>query len=721
MFFYLIVLGLSGLVAEILLLKELWISVISNEFYTGIIFATWVLIEAIGSFTAGKFIKKIKNKNLLFFILNILFLFFFYTQTYLIRSIRLILNLTPGESPDFFSLFIYSFFILFPVAFIHGVLFPVCCAILEDKVKKLSSSGFVYVIETAGNILGGIVYTFVLNIHILPFWIITLVSFLNLIALFFILKKYRLIIAVLSFALLFFSLFNFPSYLEKSSLKKQWYGKVPIFYKNTFYGNITVIKDKEEYNYYFQGKPVISAPAGDIPGNEEFVHIPLLFLNKPSDILIIGGGAGGIIREILKHKEINRIDYIEIDPYIFKAIKKIGPGQLIKEIENPVVNLHSTDPLIFLKKQKNKYDIIFSGFSLPDSIQINRFFTREFFAIIKTKLKPDGLYVLSLPGSPSFLSRELSLLNGSIFLTLKKVFPFVKVVPGENILFISSGSKIHIENLDKRFKKIENKTKFLTINYLKYKLSTERKEWFLKSIKSVKAEINLSYSPKALFYATEFTGGMLTYRLKPLFQFMEKINLWKLIIPVLILYGILIIFSKSKRLKIITTIFTTGFSGMFFYLLFTAGIQIFWGSMYYYISLFVSIFMAGITAGGLFTSSKIRYVTEKYIKIFELLILLFTIFIYLILYFKLSVLIIFMILTFTGGFLTGCEFPAGVKLYRKEDESERAGIIYATDLIGGCVGGFLSSVLLLSWLGFLKSLIFVFILKLLNLIFLTRK
>ena len=71
--------------------------------------------------------------------------------------------------------------------------------------------------------------------------------------------------------------------------------------ENSIYGNITVTKRGEQYTFFTNGIPSITTPVPDIASIEDFVHFPMLFHEKPESILILSGGAGGMIHEILKY------------------------------------------------------------------------------------------------------------------------------------------------------------------------------------------------------------------------------------------------------------------------------------------------------------------------------------------------------------------------------------------------------------------------------------
>jgi spermidine synthase len=77
----------------------------------------------------------------------------------------------------------------------------------------------------------------------------------------------------------------------------------------------------EQYDFYSDGFPVITKPHPNTESVESFVHFPMLFCEGPSNVLVISGGAGGVIHEILKHGP-DRVDYAELDPLLLEAVSR---------------------------------------------------------------------------------------------------------------------------------------------------------------------------------------------------------------------------------------------------------------------------------------------------------------------------------------------------------------------------------------------------------------
>jgi predicted membrane-bound spermidine synthase len=107
--------------------------------------------------------------------------------------------------------------------------------------------------------------------------------------------------------------------IRQSTIHSQWRGMNVIHYENSIYGNIAVTKRGEQYTFFADGVPSITTPVPDIASIEDFVHFAMLFHEKPESILILNGGAGGMIHEILKYP-VKRLDYVELDPLLLKLV-----------------------------------------------------------------------------------------------------------------------------------------------------------------------------------------------------------------------------------------------------------------------------------------------------------------------------------------------------------------------------------------------------------------
>jgi spermidine synthase len=125
--------------------------------------------------------------------------------------------------------------------------------------------------------------------------------------------------------------------------------------------------------------------------HEMISHVPLFVHPEPKNILIIGGGDGGTVRECLKHPEIQKIDLVEIDQMVTQACLKYTPS-LSETLFAEQVSCIFQDAVKFVKKSNNKYDIIIIDSTDPINVG-EGLFTLEFYQNCSKILSDDGILV----------------------------------------------------------------------------------------------------------------------------------------------------------------------------------------------------------------------------------------------------------------------------------------------------------------------------------------
>jgi spermidine synthase len=113
---------------------------------------------------------------------------------------------------------------------------------------------------------------------------------------------------------------------------------------------------------------------GDVLKGEEKVHYPLSQIDQVRDVLLISGGLGETVTEVFKHGA-KRIDYVELDPSLTRMAEELG---FINKL--PGLNVVNDDGRHYVKTTSLRYDAVIVDLPDPDTFQINRFYTEEFFA-----------------------------------------------------------------------------------------------------------------------------------------------------------------------------------------------------------------------------------------------------------------------------------------------------------------------------------------------------
>ena len=744
----LLIMGLSGIIAQIILLRELLISFLGNELTLGIILANWLILVAIGSFIIGKSVEKVKRKLEIFVLFQLSFSVALPFTIYFSRIFKNILLSTPGEGLGFGPIFYSSLLILLPVTLPLGALFTYGCKLYSQYIRKdVSSIGKVYVLESIGAIIGGLLMTFLLIQYLNSFEIAFIISLTNTLISTFLLwpksgfskaalqKALWILSILLSFIFAYSFLPQTSNSIHQSSIHSQWKNLNVIHNENSIYGNITITKRGEQFTFFTNGIPSITTPVPDIASIEDFIHFSMLSHEKPESVLILSGGAGGMIHEVLKYP-VTQVNYVELDPLLLKLVQNFSTPLTQSELSDKRVKIHYTDGRFFVKGTQDRFDIIFIGLSAPQELQTNRLFYVEFFATAKRKMNPNGIIVLTLPGSLTYISPELRNLNGCILDTLKGVYRSVKIIPGDVNLYLASDSsqleKVTIEEMIKRFEERKIKTSLFTKSYIEYRLHERWLKWFLQSMDGRKVNINSDFRPLGVFFSLSYWNALFSPYLTEIFKWFEGFSL-QISIAFMTLFTILMaaIFIKKPHLSrqsIPYVIFTTGLAGMIFNLAVIFTFQTFYGYLYHQIGLLIAIFMFGVALSSFFITQRLDRIKRDsllFLKI-EIVIIFFS-FLFPFVFSissqylektatSLLVYTVFLIMSFSSGAWIGLQFPLATKIYlgtpaRGGTFGHAAGLLYGADLLGGFFGGLFGGVLLLPILGLKDSCFLMAIIK----------
>ena len=125
--------------------------------------------------------------------------------------------------------------------------------------------------------------------------------------------------------------------------------------------------------------------------HEMIAHVPMCVRPDAENILVIGGGDGGTVRELLRYSSVRHIDLVEIDEQVVDICKKYLPFTAAG-LDDPCVSLHYEDGLRFVRKPVSAYDLIIVDSTDPFGPG-EGLFTKEFYGNCFKALKDDGIMV----------------------------------------------------------------------------------------------------------------------------------------------------------------------------------------------------------------------------------------------------------------------------------------------------------------------------------------
>ncbi|MCK4417740.1 MAG: methyltransferase [Candidatus Latescibacteria bacterium] len=742
--------GFVAVVAQVLLIREMLVVFYGNELSIGIILANWLLLEGGGSWFLGRLADRIKRKVPGFVGLQIFICLYLPIAVYTTRVIKNLLGVTTGEGIGLLPIFYCSFLILAPLALAHGAQFAFGCRVFFELSKRAATDiGRVYILEGLGSGIGGLVFTWLLIPRLNSVEIALIVSLLGLLVALWVMasternqekttpsarflhRGFYPIVISLFFAVIYLLFSSVAGKIHWHSVQQQWRGYNLKSYENSIYGNVAVVEKEQQLVFLSDGIPISTTPVPDIAFVEEFVHIALLSHSAPDKVLIIGGGVGGVLAEILKHP-VKQLCYAELDPLVIKTVERFPTPLTTRELSDPRTEIKYVDGRLLVRTTGQRYDLILINLPVPSTLQLNRFYTMEFFRTARNILTKGGILVLRGPGSLVYMNKELRDLNLCIYETLRQVFPNIKVIPGDFNLFLASASPelcdITAAVLSHRLEKRYLDTRLLTDFHLRYKLDPRKQSWFFQCLGGgKKIRFNRDLLPSGLFYSLSYWNALFSPGITPVFELLNRLKLWMLLIPLAALAAILL-GSRVGRVNfpVPVAVATTGFGGMAFNMVLILAFQSLYGYVYNIIALLTAAFMVGLSAGALLMLRIMKRNTpeKSLLRCFEMLILSFSLLLPLILIFchaEIAHPLVFravpgviLILSAISGFLVGSEFPLANKMYLrgKGKVGQVAGMLYGVDLFGSWLGALAVSVALVPVLGIFQTCLLVAAFKL---------
>ncbi len=751
--FALFLIGFTSISSQVLLLREFLVIFYGNELSLGIILGNWLVSVALGSYVLGRKADVIKRKVETFALLQLLTSIIVPLAIYSTRIIKNLTGAAAGEMVGLFPMFYCSLIGLAPLCVINGFQFALGCRLCSDTLKDASGAvGRVYIYDALGDMLGGALFTLLL-VHLFhSLQIAFAIGILNLASALILMKTWRktphfkgsLRLKALICLMLALNIYAFSSskvnLLHNQSIRWQWKDYNLRHYQDSIYGNVTVIQREEQFTFFADGIPIFSAPVPDVTVVEELIHFPLLYHPEPKRVLLIGGGVGGSLREILKHP-LDKVCYAELDPLIIEVAQKYLPVLARQELDNPRVEVKYIDGRLLVKRTHQKYDVAIVNLPPPSTLQLNRFYTREFFQLVNKLFNKDGILALEVPASETYMSHEMININRSMYETLREVFKYVRIIPGSHNLFLASSSeailRVDEEVLVQRWQNRGLQTRLINPYYIRYKLNEERVARLLRPLQiPLRVKVNRDFRPVGTYYDLVLWNTIFYPPLGGLFDFFWKLNLWWIVMA---LSGFSVIFMTARKKRpslaktpVFLAILGTGFSGMTFNILIIFAFQLLYGYVYQKIGLITASFMVGLSLGSLimirairrgsgdiFTLARIEFVLGAYAALLPLLLIFLSrhtthpfVFV--------TVSALLPGLNGLAGALVGSEFPLANKMYLNGTQKvgRVAGRLYASDLVGAWVASVLVAIVFIPILGILKTCLVVCLLKLVSLILL---
>jgi spermidine synthase len=571
-------LGVSCVVSQLVLLREMLVVFSGNEMILGVILGNWFLLAGLGAWI-GRRADRLQPSWSVFAAGQILVALIPPLQVVALRMLWGVFFIH-GAAVGITETVISSFILLLPFGLVSGYLLTLACSLL-GRTEGPSGIGKIYVADALGSLAGGVLFSFWLVHNFDHFGLLLFPGFLNLVlaALLAFHAKNRTLAGVavgFAAALLVLSL---AADIDAVTTARQYPQQNVVFYGNSPYGRLVVSKSGGQINFVENGVPLFSTH--NVEQVEETVHYAMTQRPEAENVLLISGGTGGTAREILKYG-VKTVTYAELDPLILKNAVEYFPSDL----GGSRIKLVSTDGRLYLRQTVQKFDVIIVNVPEPSTSQLNRFYTAEFFREVKAALTTGGVVSFALGHYENYVSRELARLLSSAYQTLRNSFAQVLAIPGERVFFLASDGPLGLD-IAARLEHRRIPTQFVNRHYLDAALSPDRLDDVRRATTQA-AAINRDFSPILYYY-----------------QFLYWISQFKVrfgLLEALLLVLFVVCLARLNRAQF--AIFASGFAGSVLELVLLLGFQILYGSLYYQMAIIITCFMAGLAVGAFWMSGR---------------------------------------------------------------------------------------------------------------------
>lgn len=389
-------------------------------------------------------------------------------------QIEILLSMVGGASILFIFLFyslggVFFLFVLYGLTVIIGILvgleIPLVIRIMENTLKLKENVANVLAYDYIGGLIGSIAFPLILlptlgimrtSLLIGTFNLLSAIWLLTKVTEFKSRKKYLSTCFMLLLILIAGLYYSKPinQYLEQNLYKDKI-----ILSEQTKYQKLIITQFNKDIRLFIDGNLQFSS-LDEYRYHEGLVHIPANLTPHLENILILGGGDGLAVRELLKYKSIKKINLIDLDEKMFEIFK--GNEQLTQlnhnSLNNNKVQTITQDALTFIKNDNALYDLIIVDLPDPRTTQLSNLYNKQFYDLVRKRLSRTGIMVTQAT-SPFFANKAF----WCIAKTVESSFPYssqfhINVMSfGDWGFVIGSNIPIKIDDIS-----INVDTKFLT-------------------------------------------------------------------------------------------------------------------------------------------------------------------------------------------------------------------------------------------------------------------
>ena len=734
--FYLLIfsLGVYAQIAQALLIREGLVVFYGNELSLGAFFASWLGWTALGAGSAW-WLRAWGSVPLLrggVLLLPVLLA----GQIVATRLAREFMEVSAGGFLPLGDLFVALTLITLPGSFVLGLAFPLACRALEEACAQretVSTVSRLYVFDALGALAGGILFTFVL-IEWLGVWRSVGFIAVLLAGTWFFLnrddsaikeKAVGLFIGLAGVLLMATPAGNRVDWqLEKLRFATLQSGLELVDAVETRYGHVAVARLREQVSVVVDGRIAESFPQPEA-AREEAAYF--YAQSQARNVLLFGGAASDLPAALLRYP-LARIDVVEQDERALRHVRPHLTDAIQEALDDPRVHVHFSDGRQFVRTPKTTYDLVLALDASPASAHGNRYFTVEFYRLIRAMLGPRGVFCTQVDSASNYLGNTVQSYSASVWHTLNEVFPHLALRPGDTQVYCATAAAAQVSEEPAVLAERINKTEFGP-EFFSALLPADRIAYVRREIAAAPREINYDARPLTYYLNMLLWGKFSASGIVEWLEKLRHLGPWPYLMPLVWVVFLLMLRAGMEREKsppppsfdklstplpegegsaraALLALIVLGMVAMAVQLTLLFSYQAHVGFIFGRIALLNGVFMTGLAlgAGGPGRkSARGAHARAALIAVLGLCgaglvglpVLLASIG-------TLHIALqegIYLGLTLITGISTGTGFPLGVRLAERGDTLRTGGLVQVADNLGGALGGFLTGALLVPVLG----------------------
>jgi spermidine synthase len=293
------------------------------------------------------------------------------------------------------------FLVTFSLGALIGLEIPVVIRILKDISSLKINVSNVFTVDYIGALFASILFPIILVPKLglmrtaFLFGLINIgVGCLGLYAFKDIIKERKQLFLVAIFSIILIALGLVNSSRVSSYLEDRLYQDEIIFSHQTPYQKIVVTRANDQIRMFIDGSIQFNS-RDEYRYHESLVHPAMATANKRDNILIIGGGDGMAVREVLKYKDVKSVTLVDIDKVITdlfktnKLLSQLNDGAL----SDKKVKIVNQDGWKFLETSKDWFDVVIVDLPDPDNFSLSKLYSRSFYKLLCKHLTASGIIV----------------------------------------------------------------------------------------------------------------------------------------------------------------------------------------------------------------------------------------------------------------------------------------------------------------------------------------